>query len=60
MAAGVYLHGLAADYFTEQNGNAGLTASDLTDMIPFLMNSIISGVEPLENSNLLSDLKYSI
>jgi ADP-dependent NAD(P)H-hydrate dehydratase / NAD(P)H-hydrate epimerase len=58
--AGVYLHGLAADYFTEQNGETGLIASELTDIIPFLMDSIIKGVNPLENSDLLSDLKQSI
>ena len=59
MEAGVYLHGLAADYFAEQNGETGLIASDLIDIFPFLMNSIISGVEPLENANLISDLKQS-
>lgn len=57
--AGVYIHGLAADYFAEQNGESGLIAADLPDIIPFLMNSIITGLEPLENANLISDLKQS-
>ncbi len=59
-AAGVYLHGLAADYIAEQNGEAGLIASDLPDVIPFLMNSIINGIYPLENPDLLTDLKQAI
>ena len=58
-AAGVYLHGLAADFFAEQNGESGLIAADLPEIIPYLMNSIISGVEPLEKTNPISDLKQS-
>ncbi len=59
-AAGVYLQGLAADYIAEQNGESGLIASDLPDVIPFIMNSLISGVYPLENANLISDLKHPV
>ena len=47
--AGVYLHGLAADYFAEQNGESGLMATDLLDTIPYLMDSLIKGIQPLEN-----------
>ena len=54
------IHGLAADYFAEQNGESGMVATDLLDIIPFLMDSLISGIEPLKESNLLSDLKQSI
>jgi hydroxyethylthiazole kinase-like uncharacterized protein yjeF len=57
--AGVYLHGLAADFYAEHNGEAGLIAADLTEIIPYLMNSVISGVEPLEKATLISDLKQS-
>ncbi len=56
-SAGVYLHGLAADYFAEENGESGLIASDLPDMIPFLIDSITAGVNPLENPDLLSCLR---
>ncbi|MBN2420316.1 MAG: NAD(P)H-hydrate dehydratase [Deltaproteobacteria bacterium] len=54
--AGVYIHGLAADYFAEQNGETGLIATDLLDIIPFLMDSVIKGINPLENPDLLSGL----
>ncbi|MGD9162934.1 MAG: NAD(P)H-hydrate dehydratase [Desulfobacteraceae bacterium] len=58
--AGVYLHGLAADYFTEQNGESGLIATDLLDIIPFLIDSLNRGEYPLEHTGLLTDLKQSI
>ncbi len=57
ICAGVYLHGLAADYFAEQKGEAGLIASDLLDIIPSLMNSLIAGRNPLENFNPVTDAK---
>ena len=59
-SAGVYLHGLAADYFDGQNGESGLIAGDLTDAIPFLMNALIMGRYPLENIDPFSDLKQFI
>lgn len=58
--AGVYLHGLAADYFAEQNGESGLIATDLLEIIPFLIDSLSRGEYPLEHNNLFADLKQSI
>ena len=52
---GVYLHGLAADYFAEQNGESGLIATDLLDTIPFLIDSLNKGECPLENTDLSAD-----
>ena len=59
-AAGVFLHGLAADFFAEKNGETGLLAADLLDLIPFLMNSLFTGKYPLKNTNPLIDLRQSI
>lgn len=55
--AGVFLHGLAADYFAEENGESGLIAGDLTEIIPFLINSLTAGRYPVENNNPITDLR---
>jgi NAD(P)H-hydrate epimerase len=38
--AGVYLHGLAGDILREEMGDAGLTAMDLADRVPFAMKRL--------------------
>ena len=54
--AGVYLHGLAADYLAENMGQAGLLAGELLDVIPELMFSIFRGEWPLESPPPYADL----
>jgi NAD(P)H-hydrate epimerase len=46
--AGVYIHGLAADMYAEENGESGMIASDLLDKIPGIMNSLIKGLNSLK------------
>jgi hydroxyethylthiazole kinase-like uncharacterized protein yjeF len=44
---GVYLHGLAADYFVAQRGPRGLIAGDLLRVLPEVMGQFIQGRIPL-------------
>lgn len=48
--AGVYIHGLAADMYAEQNGDSGMIASDLLDKIPSLINSLVCSTNLLLKS----------
>ena len=48
VVAGVYIHGLAADLLAENSGQAGILASELTDIIPEIMVSLSEGECPLE------------
>jgi hydroxyethylthiazole kinase-like uncharacterized protein yjeF len=44
---GVYLHGLAADYFVAHYGPRGLIAGDLLRVLPEVLNQFIQGRIPL-------------
>jgi hydroxyethylthiazole kinase-like uncharacterized protein yjeF len=44
---GVYLHGLAADYFVAQHGPRGLIAGDLLLVLPEVLTQFIQGRIPL-------------
>ena len=39
---GVFLHGLAGDLVAEQQGEAGLTATDLQQQIPYTINKLLN------------------
>jgi NAD(P)H-hydrate epimerase len=43
---GVYLHGLAADYLAETQGQTGLIAGDLLDIFPHMLHDFIQGDYP--------------
>ena len=43
---GVYLHGLAADYWVTQYGPRGLIAGDLLAIFPDVINEFIQGLIP--------------
>ena len=43
---GVYLHGLAADFFVSQHGPRGLIAGDLLRVLPDVLDRFIQGVIP--------------
>jgi NAD(P)H-hydrate epimerase len=47
--AGVYLHGMAADYLAEDMGQVGVLAGELLDFLPELMFSLSRGEWPLES-----------
>ncbi len=49
---GVYLHGLAADYFVAQHGPRGLIAGDLLRIFPDVLDQFIQGLIPLEEENI--------
>jgi hydroxyethylthiazole kinase-like uncharacterized protein yjeF len=44
---GVYLHGLAADYFADQYGLRGMVAGDLIDVFPDVLDQFLQGHIPL-------------
>jgi NAD(P)H-hydrate epimerase len=46
-AAGVYLHGLAADRLSEEMGQTGVLATDLPPLLPGLMSALGEGEWPL-------------
>ena len=50
--AGVYLHGMAADYLAELMGQAGLYAGEILDVIPELMLALDRGEWPLQSPSL--------
>jgi NAD(P)H-hydrate epimerase len=41
--AGVYLHGMAADYLSRKAGQAGILASELSEAVPYIAKSLLSG-----------------
>jgi hydroxyethylthiazole kinase-like uncharacterized protein yjeF len=43
---GVYLHGLAADYFVDQYGPRGLIAGDLIKVFPDVLDQFLQGLIP--------------
>jgi len=54
--AGVFLHGLAADFLCETLGQAGLLAGELPGVVPSLMASVGRGEWPLKSPPLRDDL----
>jgi NAD(P)H-hydrate epimerase len=49
---GVYLHGLAADYWTEKHGPRGLIAGDLLSIFPEVINRFMQGLIPLTEEDI--------
>lgn len=49
---GVYLHGLAADFFVNQYGPRGLIAGDLLRIFPDVLNQFIQGLIPLTEEDI--------
>lgn len=58
--AGVFLHGLAADYLAEELGEGGVLAGELSGVVPLLMKSLAEKEWPLESPSPLMDLHYPI
>jgi NAD(P)H-hydrate epimerase len=58
--AGVYLHGLAADYLAEDMGQAGILAGELLNVLPELMFSLSRGEWPLENPPPYADFYHPL
>jgi NAD(P)H-hydrate epimerase len=58
--AGVYLHGMAADYLAEDMGQVGVLAGELLDVLPELMFSLSRGEWPLEGPPPYADLYYPL
>ncbi len=58
--AGVYLHGMAADYLAEDMGQVGVLAGELLDVLPELMFSLSRGEWPLESPPPYADLYYPL
>lgn len=49
---GVYLHGLAADYWVEQHGPRGLIAGDLLTIFPEMLHKFMQGHIPLTEEGI--------
>ena len=49
---GVYLHGLAADYFVSRHGPRGLIAGDLLTVFPDVLDQFIQGLIPLTEEDI--------
>ena len=49
---GVYLHGLAADYFAAQHGPRGMIAGDLLAVWPQMLAEFSQGVIPLAEGDI--------
>lgn len=58
--AGVYLHGMAADYLAEDMGQVGVLAGELLEVVPELMFSLSRGEWPLESPSPYADLYYPL
>jgi hypothetical protein len=58
--AGVYLHGMAADYLAEDMGQVGVLAGELLDVLPELMFSLSRGEWPLESPPPYADFYYPL
>ncbi len=54
--AGAYLHGLAADFLSEELGEAGVLAGQLPDVLPELMTSLSNNEWPLREPPFMLDL----
>ena len=59
-AAGVYLHGLAADRLSEDMGQSGILAGDLLDVIPDLAFSLARGEWPLKQPPMERDFYQTL
>jgi NAD(P)H-hydrate epimerase len=55
-----YLHGLAADYLSEDMGQTGVLAGELLDVFPELMRSLSLGEWPLVNPPPHADLYHPL
>jgi NAD(P)H-hydrate epimerase len=53
--AGVYLHGLAADWLSEEMGQAGVLAGELLDVIPELASFLARAEWPLQKPPMEQD-----
>ena len=49
---GVYLHGLAADYFVSQHGPRGMIAGDLLAVLPQMLAEFSQGMIPLAEGDI--------
>jgi hydroxyethylthiazole kinase-like uncharacterized protein yjeF len=49
---GVYLHGLAADYFVSRHGPRGMIAGDLLKVFPDVLDQFIQGLIPLTEEDI--------
>lgn len=58
--AGVYLHGLAADFLAQPMGQAGILASELLYVFPELMDSLSRGEWPLEGLPPHADFSHPL
>jgi hydroxyethylthiazole kinase-like uncharacterized protein yjeF len=58
--AGVYLHGLAADFLAQDMGQSGILAGELLDVLPDLMAALSRGEWPLENLSPHGDFYHPL
>ncbi len=58
--AGVFLHGLSADFLAETMGQAGILAGELLEVVPPLMESLLRGEWPLKSPPLQDDLRQPL
>jgi NAD(P)H-hydrate epimerase len=58
--AGVYLHGLAADFLAEEKGETGILAGELLEPIPRLMSFLARNEWPLVSPPLQADLHQGL
>jgi hydroxyethylthiazole kinase-like uncharacterized protein yjeF len=49
---GVYLHGLAADFFVSRHGPRGMIAGDLLTVLPHMLAEFIQGLIPLTEEDI--------
>jgi NAD(P)H-hydrate epimerase len=49
---GVYLHGLAADFFVSRHGPRGMIAGDLLTVLPQTLAEFIQGLIPLTEEDI--------
>jgi ADP-dependent NAD(P)H-hydrate dehydratase / NAD(P)H-hydrate epimerase len=49
---GVYLHGLAADFWVNRYGHRGMIAGDLLAVLPQMMSEFSRGIIPLEEGDI--------
>jgi hydroxyethylthiazole kinase-like uncharacterized protein yjeF len=49
---GVYLHGLAADYFVSRRGPRGMIAGDLLTVFPDVLDQFLQGLIPLAEEDI--------
>lgn len=59
-AAGVYVHGLAAELLAEGTANAGIMAGELLSLVPAIMGALARGTWPLKTPPPHHDLYPSL